>query len=85
MQVERPANRPRLDQRAIAPQRIADVLLEDSVDAGVQGELGRGLDLRVDPTRVVRDLDDALGPARPVTKLLASRRARTSFQVIVFS
>jgi len=60
MQVERAANRPRLDQRAIAPQRIADVLLDDSIDAGVQGELGRGLDLRVDPARVVRNLDDAL-------------------------
>src|SRR4029077_20031861 len=62
MQVERPAYRPRLDQRAIVPQRIAHVLLDDSVDAGVQGELGRGLDLRVDPARVARDLDDALRP-----------------------
>src|SRR5580765_3703911 len=62
MQVERAANRPRLDQSAIAPQRIAHVLLDDLIDAGVQGELSRSLDLRVDPARVARNLDDAFRP-----------------------
>src|SRR5580765_4338366 len=62
MQVERSANRPCLDQRALAPQRIAHVLLDDPVDAGVQGKLGRGLDLRVDPARAMRNLDAALRP-----------------------
>ena len=38
------------------------VLLDDPVDAGVQGKLGRGLDLRVDPAGVVRDPDDGLRP-----------------------
>jgi hypothetical protein len=40
MEVERAAQRPRLDERAVAPERVADVLLGDPVDA--RGELQLG-------------------------------------------
>jgi hypothetical protein len=58
MEVERPAQRPGLDERAIAPECVAHVVLRDSVNASRELQLGRGLNLRVDPTERADDLDE---------------------------
>ena len=47
MQVQRPAQRPCLHERAVAPERVAHVLLRDAVDARGQLQLGGRLHLRV--------------------------------------
>jgi hypothetical protein len=46
-QVQRPAHRPRLDERPVLPQRGGDVAGVEPVDARVQRQLGRRHDLRV--------------------------------------
>ena len=58
MEVQRPAQRPRLDERAVAPQRLANVLLCDPVDARGKLQLSGRLHLRVDPADVVSDLQE---------------------------
>jgi hypothetical protein len=58
MQVERAAQRPRLHQPAVAPERVADVLLRDAVDTRGQLQLGRGLHLRVDAADATDDVDE---------------------------
>ena len=47
-QVQRPAHRPGLDQRPVAPQGVADVVPGHPVDAGMDRQLGRADDLRLD-------------------------------------
>jgi hypothetical protein len=58
MEVEGAAQRPRLHELPTLPERVTDVLLRDPVDPGGELQLGRCLDLRVDSTGFVRDLDE---------------------------
>lgn len=59
--MERSTQRPGFDERAVAPECIANVLLRDPFDAGSKLQLGGGLHLCMDPTDLADDLDEPLG------------------------
>jgi hypothetical protein len=70
MEVERSADRPGLDERALLPDRRPDFRLLDSLDPGRKLQLGRCLHLCVDAAHRTHDLDE------PVTaRAVAERRA----------
>ncbi len=56
-EVQRPAHRPRLDQRPVAPQRVADVVPSQAVDAGVDRELRGAHDLCLDGDEATDDVE----------------------------
>ena len=58
VEVERPAERPRLDEVAPLPQRRADVRLRQTVDARGELQLGRRLHLGVNPADVPDHVDE---------------------------
>src|SRR4029453_19465380 len=62
--VQRAPQGPRLHERAVTPERVADVLLRDAVDARAQLQLGRGLYLRVDAADTPHDLQQIRGTLR---------------------
>src|SRR5262249_41387089 len=64
MEMERPAQRPCLHERAVAPERVAHVLLHDPVDARRELQLGGRLHLCVDPADLTRDVDERGGALR---------------------
>ena len=71
MEMKGPAQRPRLHELPAVPERVADVLLRDPLDASGELQLGRRLNLRVDATRLVHDLEESLR-----TRALGERAAR---------
>ena len=58
MEVEGPAQRPRLHELPAVPERVANVLLRYHFDPSGDLQLGRHLNLRMDPTCLVHDLDE---------------------------
>ena len=64
MEVECPAQAPRLDELTALPEGVADILLRDPVDAPGELQLRRRLNLRMHPTDVVNDFEQTVG-ARP--------------------
>ena len=79
MQVERPAQRPCLHERAVAPERVADILLGEAIDAGGELQLGGRLHLRVNSADL--RATSTKSEERSVSELRTSRRARTASQV----
>jgi ketol-acid reductoisomerase len=68
-QVQRPAHRPGLDQRALLPQRARHRVGREVVDPRPRRQLGAGHDLGVQPAERARDLDHRVGgraPRQPV-------------------
>src|SRR4051794_501217 len=61
VEMERAAQGPRLDERALTPQRVANVLLREPVDARRQLQLGGRLHLRVDSANLSRDVGQRRG------------------------
>ena len=78
--MQRPAQRPGLHERAVAPERVANVGLRDAVDARRQLELRGRLNLRMDAADTPHDLDQ-VGRRVPDSELRSSRRARTASQL----
>ena len=60
MEMEGPAQRPRLHELPALPERVADVLLRNSIDARGELELRRRLNLRVDAADVVNHFEQAV-------------------------
>jgi hypothetical protein len=58
MEMEGPAQRPRFHELPTLPERVTDVLLRDPIDPRGELQLGRRLNLRVDSTGFVRNLDE---------------------------
>jgi hypothetical protein len=61
MQVEGAPQRPCFHEGAVAPERVADVLLRDAIDPCGQLQLGRGLHLGMDAAGLANDVDQAPG------------------------
>ena len=70
VEVERPADRPGFDERALLPQRRADIGPLDSVDPGRKLQFGRCLHLRVHAAHGAHHLDELAAPGT-----LGERRA----------
>ena len=77
MEVECPAQRPRLHELATLPERVADVLLRDPVDAHGELQLRRRLNLRVHAADVVNDFEQTVG-ARPHRQEAARKTTRAN-------
>jgi hypothetical protein len=58
--MQRPTQRPRLDEPPVPPERVAHILLRDAVDARGQLQLGRGLHLRVHTADSPHDVDQLI-------------------------
>ncbi len=68
-EVERPPHRPGLDQRAVAPQGVPDVLAPHALDAGVDRELRGADDLRLHGDVVADDAEHRRAPRSPLEVL----------------
>ena len=79
MEVERSADRPGLDERALLPQRRSDIGLLDSLDPGCKLQLGRCLHLCVDAAHRTHDLDEPIA-----ARAIAERRARQTPRPYLF-
>jgi hypothetical protein len=58
--VKRSAQRPGFDERTVAPERVAYILLGAALHAGRQLQLGGRLNLGMDPADIVDDVDEPL-------------------------
>jgi hypothetical protein len=65
MEVEGPAQRPRLHELPALPERVADVLLRGPIDPRGELQLGRRLNLRVHATDVVNHFEQAVSARSP--------------------
>jgi hypothetical protein len=69
-EVERPAHRPQLHERALLPERLRDRLALEPLDSRVKGELGRRHHLGVQAADAGDDVEHLVA-RRPLQKVVA--------------